>query len=307
VVALKELVVPIEKIEVAADFDQSDISSLKVKASLSGGSIEVQSSIKDYLKTQDTQAKIKITDLGLAGLIDQQKAQVKIEGVASADFTISGKLSDQNTFIGNGQFDVEKVYLRGLNVLKTVVDKISFLPNVSENVQAKLTPAYQEDFNSPDTQINKIHGIIILAEKKIKVDPLQVEANDFIFNGKADSGFDLKYGITGDVKIPVELSGAMTAGVSEMKYLYDDKSQISIPVYASGEGSKAPVIEVTQTAIDMTKTVATNLVKEQLGNALLKAVGVDIGVDSSSQNQGNSTQDAAGQVVDSIFGLFNKK
>jgi hypothetical protein len=308
-VALKELAAPIDGIEVAADFDQADISSLTAKASLSGGAIDVQSSIKDYLKTQDTQAKIKISALQISGLIDQQKAQVKIEGLASGDFEVSGKLSEQSTLVGKGRLDVEKAYLRGLNVLKTILDKISFLPNAGDNVQAKLTPAYQDELKSPDTAIKKIHAEISLADKKLNVDPLKVEADDFIFNGKSDCGFDLKYNITGTVQIPADLSGAMAAGLSEMKYLYDDKNQITIPVYASGEGAKAPVIEVTKTTIDMTKNIAQNVAKEQLGKALLRAAGISSGGDSSGQDQGgdNSSVSSAGQVVDSIFGLFKKK
>lgn len=307
-VVLKELAVPIDGIEAAADFDQSDISSLSIKAGLSGGTIDVQSSIKDYLKVQDLQAKIKISNLQLAGLIDQQKAQVKAEGAASLDLQVSGKLSEQDTLVGKGQLDIEKVYLRGFNVLKAILDKISFLPNAGDNVQAKLTPAYQDELKSPDTAIKKIYAEISLADKKLNVDPLQVEADDFIFKGKSDSGFDLKYDITGTVQIPADLSNAMAAGLSGMKYLYDDKNQITIPVYAAGEGAKAPAIEVTKTTLDMTKKIAQNVVKEQLGKALLKAAGISSGGDSSTQDQGGDNSGGAntGQVVDSIFGLFKK-
>ena len=60
------------------------------------------------------------------------------------------------------------------------------------------------------------------------------------------------------MKIPAELSAAMGEGIEELKYLYDENGNISLPVYVMGKGPDVPVVAVKQTAIDIGKNAMRN-------------------------------------------------
>ena len=139
------------------------------------------------------------------------------------------------------------------------------------------------------------------------LDPVSVEADEFIFWGKCKAGFDQKYALDGKVKIPMELSLAMGEGIEELKYLYDENSNISLPVHVTGKGPDVPVVAVTQTAIDMGRNVMRNEGKKQLEKALNKVLGAEENTTSSDiQNQPGTApsqeqKSLGSQIIDGIF------
>jgi hypothetical protein len=70
------------------------------------------------------------------------------------------------SIVGDGSFDVKDGKLKDLNVLKAVLDKISFIPNFSSSIVANLSESYQAKLNSPDTAINKVSGTFTLTGGK---------------------------------------------------------------------------------------------------------------------------------------------
>ncbi|MBF0532150.1 MAG: AsmA family protein [Candidatus Omnitrophica bacterium] len=319
-VKVKELGIPVEKIDAAFQATQTDFILDSLTAALGQGQITVNATVNNYLTTQDLTAQAQWKDIDLAKILDQDKAQVKVEGLISGQIKAQGKAADLNSVTGDVNITGDKVKLKDINVLKTVLDKISFIPNVSENIQSGLPDKYKTELSSQDTDISSISLTGKIANSQIVLDPIRVEADAFIFTGKSTANFQQEYDVDGNVKIPAELSAAMVKGVSQLQYLYDENNYIAIPVHAKGKGAQPPSVSVTKTAVDMTKSVIRNKGKEELQKVLEKALGgaVNLGTPSNTStpdgqptdqpaaDQPANNNSPAGQIIDQIFGKILK-
>lgn len=308
-IKLKELVLPVRG--TATDFKitaiQFNVDDLQ--AALGKGQIVAKVGVSDYMTSQNFDFYGEMKGISLAEILDQKDAPVKVEGLVFGNIKAKGKAADLNSITGEGNFEVKEAKLKDLNVLKTVLDKISFLPNVSSRIETKISERYKQKLKSKDTEIKKITAPCLISAGSAVLDPIMVEADEFIFTGKCKAGFDQKYALDGSVKIPMELSAAMGEGIDELKYLYDENSNISLPVHVTGKGPDVPVVAVTQTALDMGKNAMRNEGKRQLERVLNKALGVEDQTPVSTgqnQKQGTSSQEQKSPESQMIDGIFEK-
>ena len=305
-VKLKELALPVHGTEAHFKMTENQFTVDDLQAALGKGQIAAKVGVTDYMTRQNFDFSAEIKGLNLNEILDQKDAPVKVEGLVLGTIKAKGQAADLNSITGDGNFEVKEAKLKDLNVLKTVLDKISFLPNVSSRVESKLPEIYKAKLKSKDTEIKKISSPLLISQGVIGMEPIAVEADEFIFTGKCTAGFDQKYALDGSVKIPTELSAAMGEGIEELKYLFDENSNISLPVHVTGKGPDAPVVAVTQTALDMGKNAMRNEGKKQLEKVLNKALGVEqpAASDAKDQGQGTPAQDQrspGSQIIDGIF------
>lgn len=306
-IKLKEFALPIQGVDTKFQLTEKDFMMDSIQARLGKGQITAQAGVKDYLARQDFTLSVELMGIDLAEVLDQKQAQVKVEGLVTGFVKAQGQGADIYSVTGEGNLEVKEAKLKDLNVLKTILDKISFLPNVSSRVEASLPEKYKEELDNKDTEISKVSAAIVISNGAAVVDPISIEADEFIFSGKSRAGFDAGYSLDGAVKIPAELSSAMAQGVSELEYLYDENSNISIPVHVVGKGAQPPSFSVTQTALDMSKNILRNEGKKQLGDIFNKVLGVE-GNPSSPDTQGEQTEGVdqketspAAEIIDGIF------
>jgi len=306
-VKLKELAVPVRGTETNFKMTENRFAIDDLQAALGKGQIAGKINVADYMTSQDFDFSAEIKGFDLAEILDQKDAPVKVEGLVFGNVAAKGQAANIDSITGEGNFEVREAKLKDLNVLKTVLDKISFLPNVSSRVEAKIPENYKQKLKNKDTEIRKITAPLAIANGSATFDPIIVEADEFIFSGQCQAGFDQKYALDGKVKIPMELSAAMGEGIEELKYLYDENNNISLPVHVTGKGADAPMVAVTQTAIDMTKNAMRNEGKKQLEKVLNKVLGANEQASSSgeqSQEKGTPSQEQkspGSQIIDGIF------
>lgn len=307
VVKLKEFALPIEGLNTDFSLTETDFAIDTIHASIGKGQITAQVGIKDYLALRNFTLSAELKGIDLAEVLDQKQASVKIEGLAFGNFNAQGQGADVNSISGEGKFEVKEAKLKDLNVLKTLLDKISFFPNVSSRIETSLSEKYKEKLNSKDTEIKKISALCAVSKGLIFVNPISIEADEFIFSGKSQAGFDQRYSIDGDFKIPAELSTAMVNGVAEMRYLFDENRNITLPVHITGQGSLKPVIALTQTAVEIGKRALLNEGKKELEKALIKVLGAGqelVPSDAQSQQPKEAPQEespSVPQIIDDIF------
>ncbi len=273
VVKLKELVLAIEGLDANFRLTDKDLTMDTIQASIGKGRIAAYLEVKDYLSVQKISLSAELQGIDLVEILDQKQAPVKIEGLVFGNFKAEAQGSDINSVSADGNLEVKESKLKDFNVLKTLLGKISFFPNVSSRIETSLSEKYKEKLNNKDTEIKKISALCVLSKGIFFVDPVSIEADEFIFSGKSQAGFDQKYSLDGDFKIPAELSRSMANGVSEMQYLFDENKNISLPVHITGQGSQKPVIALTQTAVEIGKNALLNEGKKELEKALKKALG----------------------------------
>jgi hypothetical protein len=314
-VKLKELAVPLG---VNTDFSltQTRLNVDPFQLMLGKGQITVKAGLMDYMTQPRFDVSATIHELDLAEILEQKQAPVKVAGSVSGGITAQGLAQDIQSISAEGKFEVMEANLKDINVLKTVLslNTLPFFSKINwQQVQAKLPEEYQEKLKSEDTEIKKISAICRVAQGQVLVEPIDVQADEFLFSGIGQVGFDQRYSFDGGFKIPSPLSLAMGEGAEDLSYLYDEEDRISLPLYVSGKGAQIPVFDVKKTALDMGKNALRNQGKKELKKALNKFLGggEDNKAPASSDGQTQQSPPPAenqaapeSQIIDHIFELF---
>jgi len=297
-----QLAQAVSSINTVLNLTDKDLTIESFTAGLGKGTISVKGAVKDYPAAKNVEFELAVKDLELSEALEQSKAQIKVAGPLNFNFKAQGSASDLKSIKGDGTLEIKPATLKGLNILKSVLDKITFIPGLSDMVINSLgSDKYSQGLKSPDTQINRVALTIKLEQAVANIDPVIIEADMFNFNGKAVAGFDQSYDVDGTVTIAQDLSAQMAKGVKEMSYLFDDKNCIAIPVDVKGKGSEKPEIKVSETTTKLLKNAAINKGAEVLGNMLNKYVG---GSDASS---GDSNSSGTGDAIKGLLGKFLSK
>ena len=293
-----QLAQAVSSINATLSMTDKDLTIDNFSAALAKGTINVKGAVKDYSAAKNIELELAVKDLELNDALEQSKAQIKIAGVVKFNFKAQGSLSDLKSIKGDGTLEIKPATLKDLNILKSVLDKITFIPGLSDMLINSLgNDKYSQELKSPDTQINRVGLTIKVEQGAANIDPLTIEADMFNFNGKAVAGFDQSYDVDGNITIAQDLSAQMAKGVKEVSYLFDDKNCIAIPVDVKGKGSEKPEIKVSETTTKLLKNAVINKGAEMLGNMLNKYVG------GSGDASGDSNSTGTG---DAIKGLLNK-
>jgi hypothetical protein len=309
-VRLKELGVPVKGENIDFSVGDNDLVIEPATVYIGKGTVDFQAAVKDYLTVQDFNLNASVKTVDLAEVIVQKDASVKVEGLIAGEFQAAGKAADLESMTGQGNLAVQNAVLKDINILKTVLDKISFIPNVSQRIYAALPEETSARLEDVDTKINTAAAQFKIAGKKIDIQPVAVETDDFIFTGNAVASFDQRVVMNGALKIPAGLSKAMTEGAGELENLFDDKGQISFPVNFEWKIGQMPKISVTQTALDVGKGYLRNQGKKELQKVFENIFGpVDNG-GNGTEGTGEGGQKGTGtepadaiinNILDTIF------
>jgi len=258
----------------------------KASLSIGQGVINATGVIDDYLSGQEYSFEADAENLAIQSLIAQDKSPVKIEGIASGKIKLKGRgFSPQalkSTLSGEGDISVTQAKLKNINVLRTVLDKISMIPVLAQKVERGLPERYKQKLEDKDTTLSDIKLPVILLNGQLAVNNAVMGSDEFIFAGSGQISFDTTYTVEGSFLIPQELSASMVTQVPELQYLLNTDNQIYIPLKVSGRAGQPNFI------VDsgyITKQLLINQAKQQLLKALDKATG------SKEQSSDGTTED----------------
>ncbi len=275
----KELGSPIKDIELKSKLSATSLSLEDASAHIGNGSLKASGLLQNYLTTQNYDLSVNIADLKIQDLLPQEKTQVKAEGVIAGSLKVKGAGFSPDALKtalgGDGNISAKSVVLKDINILRTVLDKISIIPNLSEKIQANLPDKYKEKLNQNDTRFSDISLPLSIQNGRIIFKEAKIGADEFIFEGEVDAGFDGTYSATGSFLIPAELSAAMVSAVPQLEYLLNQEKQIYIPLKVAG---KAPGVNIAVDLEYLGKKLIVNQVQtqiqDQLGNILGKILKV---------------------------------
>jgi len=239
---MKELAVPIESIQGNFFLSESAITLNNLSLSLGQGKAEISGNLNDYMLKQNYALKLKANEIELSECINQSSFPIKMEGIVFGDVMLNGQGFDPNTFLsrlnGNGSVEIKEGRLTDINVLKMVLDKISFVPNLGVVLEAGLPDRFKEMIRQKDTIVTAFKAGVVINNSSIQIQPFNIEADGFTFQGKGRVGFDQSYAFDGSFVIPQDLSGRIIGIVPEMEALSDTLRQIQFPLHVSGRGAK---------------------------------------------------------------------
>jgi len=308
ILQFKELASPVKDVAAAVKITENKVSFDKVSAAIGEGSINAQGAIDDYLAKQDYSVNADIKDLKLEDLIVQDNSPVKVEGLAAGKISVKGSGFSpealKSSLSGNADISVTKAKLKNINVLRTVLDKISVIPGLSQKIEAGLPEKFKQKLAAKDTVLSDIKLPVTIENGRVMVKDVTLGADEFLFKGNGEAGLSGDYSLEGSFLIPQELSASMVAAVSQLQYLLNEQNQISIPLKISGQ---APEMKFRVDPQYIAEKLIANQAKQQLFKALEKAVAnKDSGTTEqnaapSDSNKKSDTEEAVSNLLNSIF------
>ena len=314
----KEIYTPVRNIRMDIKATQTKILLDNLSATIGEGLIKGSGLISDYLAKQDFAIAAQIKDLKIQDLIDQNKSPVKAEGIASGQIKVKGQGFSaealQSSLSGKADISVTKAKLKDLNVLRVILDKISVIPRLAQKMEDNLPERYKQKLANKDTILSDIKLPITIENGRFLLKGIVFGADEFLFKGWGESGFDGSYSLEGSFLIPGELSAAMVAAVGELQYLLNDQKQIYIPLKILG---KAGEIKFNVDAEYIAQQLLVNQARQQLFRVFDKAIGTKEQTPSQTGQNATATQQNAPEdeskkqstaedLVDSIIGIFKK-
>lgn len=267
----KGLSQPINSMSCQFEVSETKIDLKDFKFRLGKGSLSAKGSVEDYLKSQNFQMDLNLDGLDLEEVIDQKDQPVKVKGLLFGKFMTQGQGFDPqktlNSMNGQGELEMREGRLADLNILKTVLDKISLIPDLVEQLEAALPERYKEILTHKDTMLNKVNFSITIQDGKLLIKPIEIDADGFLLEGQAQAGFNQEYSLEGSLIIPADLSASMVQLVSPLQYLFDESQRIFIPLGVSG---RFPQFNFSVDLAYLGKRLIENKGKEELKKVINK-------------------------------------
>jgi len=309
----RQITSPITDIRMNVKITKTKILLDKTSATIGQGAIKCSGVIEDYLARQDFNATADVENLKIQDLIAQDKSSVKAEGVVSGRITLKGQgFSSQalsSNLSGEGKISISKARLKDINVLRTVLDKISVIPGLAEKFEANLPEHYQQELTQKDTVFSDIKLPVTVENGRLLIKDTVVASDEFLFKGRTEVGFDSAFSLEGSFLIPPELSSSMVATIPEMQYLLNQDQQIFIPLKVSGKSGQ---MQFMVDAEYIAKKLLANQAKTQLWKVLDKAIGgkkpnTESSIDPNAPQSPSDKKSATEELVDSVLDAVFKK
>jgi hypothetical protein len=257
---LKEFAQPLENIDTKVTITSSMITLPEMAVKIGTGTVKAKGEMDQYLTEQNYNAQLNLDALEIFELIDQTDYPIKAHGKVSGSFTVNGKGFDPakmtEALKGGGTIEIKEGKLTDINILKLVLDKLTFVPNLRQTVEANLPERFKQKLQQKDTILTKVRIDMGIDQGAVRIQPLNLEADGFLFTGTGKAGLDSSFNFDGSFIIPRDLAASMAKAVPEMEYLFDEIGQIRFPLKVSGKGTDIAF------APDL-KYVTTNAVKNK--------------------------------------------
>lgn len=314
---MKEVATPIEPIEAKFTMSESAITLNSMSFFLGKGMIDLSGNISDYLLEQNYSVKAKASGINLAECIDQSTFPIKMNGLVFGELELKGQGFDPNTVLsklsGNGSVEIKEGRVTDINMLKMVLDKLSFVPNLAVVLESGLPERFKEMIRRKDTVVTAFKADIGISNGSIPIQSLNMAADGFLFQGSGAVGFDQSYSFDGSFIISQDLSSRIVGAVPQMEFLLDETKQIRFPLKVSGKGALVSFMpDVKQIGVSAIKQKG----RQELEKVLDKVLGKERSDQDGNQETLENTEQAPAttekksgkqQLIESIIGTIFKE
>ncbi len=296
---VKIKILPVAAEHITFDFEGTE-KILRVKDSslnLGQGTVKTTGQIDDYMTTQAFDFKTQWQGLSLSELNPAKNQPIGMEGQINGQYHVKGQGLGGSpamlaSLIADGEIRVNNGKVVGINILKTVFDKMSMLPGLSEKLEANLPEKYKKLLQDKDTPLKKADLSTKLQNKHILLDHVQIETDAFLLSTQGQVSFNQELDIRSSLAINADLSKAMVASVGGLQYILDDSGRIVIPVIITGT---VPQLSFLPDLQYLGEKIITSQGREQLEKVLDKALG------GEQEQKKKPERELIEGVLDSIF------
>lgn len=257
--------------------EDSQIQISQADISVANGKIQTKGAIQDYLADMKYQFDSQIEGIDLPELVDQEALPVRMEGKAQGNISIAGNGIDPNVALANlsggGQVNVVDGRLMDINLLKVVLNNISFFPNFAAKLSENLSDKYKSRLEDTNTVLNDVTLAFKLGGGRVEIEKVQLEADGFVYSAQGNMDFEQNLVLNSAFKFSKDLSDTMLKTEAETKNLMDQNGQINFPFrkYQGKAEKYKPIPDATgllkqgiQNQIQRGKGELLNLLKKEL-------------------------------------------
>ena len=282
---------PLEDVHGRFHVDESNIAINELAAAYASGTISGQGRWSDYGRSNMLMFDIKVDGVQLGELIPRASMPVLsdtgkplgVEGGIYAVFDAEGhgtQISElRETLQGDGSVEIRGGKLLNINLLRFVLDKLSFIPDLVQKVEANLPQRYKNGMQLPVGSLWEEETAFarVISTAKFKDQALsfnaEVQADGFAVTASGNLDIDQTIALTADFFIREDLATSMIASVPELSYLSDASGRIYIP-FEPYQG-KLQNIDLYPDVEELAKKVLQNRGKDELKRAIFRALDIE--------------------------------
>lgn len=272
---------PFEDIHGRFHANESNIDMSELSFSHSLGTVTAQGRWSDYRESSMLMFDLHIDGVQLRELIPRSKMPVLddsgrplgLEGEIYAGLDTEGYGAQiLETLKGDGSVEIRGGKLFNINLLRFVLDKLSFIPDIVQRIEENLPQRYKDGLQSGETSLGRVVSTAQLKDRTLFWNA-EVEAEAFTVIAGGNLDFDQNFALTADFYISEDLSRSMTASVPELSYLRDSNGRIHIP-FKPYQG-KLQDIRIYPDVEELGKKVIQNRGREELKKVIFKALDIE--------------------------------
>ena len=296
---------PLEDIHGRFHVDESNIAINELTAAYASGTISGQGRWSDYGRSNMLMFDIKVDGVQLGELIPRASMPVLsdtgkplgVEGGIYAVFDAEGHGTQipelRETLQGDGSVEIRGGKLLNINLLRFVLDKLSFIPDLVQNIQENLPPRYKKGLQSDETVLERVAATIQLKDQALYFSA-ELQSEGFTVAASGNLNLDQNLVLAADLFIPTDLASSMISSVPELSYLSDTSGRIHIP-FKPYQG-KLQNTGLYPDVEELARKVLQNRGKEELKRAIFRALDIEeTPVNPSSPRGASGQREPAGQ------------
>jgi hypothetical protein len=327
-VKLKELLNPIKDINIQVDSDLTNANLKSLKAIAGAGEINAQGHVQGLLApapTYDFQFEVK--GVNIDELLDESAWPAVLKGAATGQLSGSGESFQPDAMMkalkADGSFSLANAKIEKLNILQTILGKLSMIPGLADQVEAALSSTIKDKLNSDTTILDKAEARIKVADKVIAIESADIESKVFSINAQGTVGLDMITAIDLKFYLASDLSAALIKSAKPLSGLLDDQQRLYIPGKITGKvpsvGYQPDMSYISKKAItaegaDQLNKQLNKVFKKnpEVGNLLNGLLGgqkqdnstTNSETQSNTEQQQNQQGDSTKKLINNVFDKF---
>lgn len=229
-----------DDVAVEAGLTQSDLNLEKFSANFAKGTLTAQAVSRNYLSVAPrTHVVLTADQLRLEEVMPAPKpGRPQLQGKLSMNFNGDAEglswSSISGTLNGSGRVVLTDGVVVNLNLLKTIFDKLSKVPGVSDALNKYLSPAYREKLSVPYTVIGPFDFNVNVSNGRLVFPELRIISTGFQIVGAGSAGLNGSVDFQATLFLDPELSNLLLSTVPQMQYVANSQGLIAVPVKLKG-------------------------------------------------------------------------
>jgi len=229
---------PLEKVQFDLGIRAGKCTVKSFSGALSSGTITGQAEIADLFDRPKSSLNLRIAGLPAQDVLPPLDSKARLTGVieGQADLRFQGFTQHDilSSVSGPIQIKINDGKLENLNVLRTVLERISIVPNLVEGIYSHLPDRYKQQLEKKETVFQKIEIEMQGQDRGLTISGLNVVADTFSLNAQGRLDEQLNLDLASQLLIPADLSLSMVQAVDELEYIRDQDGRIMIPLKYRG-------------------------------------------------------------------------